>query len=196
MSEGEKESIIRDAMECRKIRHHRPGREFEEPYFSFEVVADWGVYKDLQRHRILTRHRQMFTNELGYFTPEQLEHSPMLSDYKGAQEMAAEAYRTIAKDLPLEAQYLTTHGAYNRFYMKMNLREIVHLCELRSAKQGHPRYRWVAQEIAKAVTKKYPLLGKQVLKFVDYGDYDLERLDVFKKIQEKAKQKGVDVFRE
>jgi len=46
------------------------------------------------------------------------------------------------------------------------------------------------------VTKKYPLLGKQVLKFVDYGDYDLERLDVFKKIQEKAKQKGVDVFRE
>ena len=75
----------------------------------------------------------------------------------------------------------------------MNLREIVHLCELRSSSQGHPSYRRIAQEIAKAVIKKYPIF-KETLPFVDYNDYQLERLSAFKKLAQKAQKLKVNPF--
>ena len=111
-------------------------------------------------------------------------------------DTAVEAYKKIKKEFPVEAQYLVTHAAYNRFYMRMNLREVVHMTELRSSPQGHPTYRKVAQLMAKAVIKKQPLLGKYVFPFVDYKDYELERMSAFKRIAEKAQKMGVKAFEE
>ncbi len=73
MNEAEKEKIFSRYLSSRKNRHHKPGRALEEAYFSFDIISDWGAYKDLQRHRILTRYRQLFTTELGYWTPNEIE---------------------------------------------------------------------------------------------------------------------------
>jgi len=113
--------------------------------------------------------------------------------YRQAADFAVETYLKIKEEYPVEAQYLVLHGAYNRFYLKMNLREIVHLCELRSSPQGHPSYRKVAQQIAKAVIKKYPVF-RYALTFVDYDNYQLERLSAFKKLAKKAKKLKVNPF--
>lgn len=196
LSEKERKKVWTVCVGHRKTRHHKPPREFEDADFSFEVTADWGVYKDLQRHRLLTRHRQIFTNNLGYRIPEELEQSSLRDIYVSAQEQAAEVYDRTASEMPDEAQYIVTHGALNRFYMRMNLREAVHLTELRSTPQGHPWYREVAQEIAREITKVMPVLGPLVFPFVDYQKYHLERLSAFQKLLKKAERKGVTVFAE
>jgi Predicted alternative thymidylate synthase len=151
MSLKKKEEIFKAYVFGRENRHHKVGRALENVYFTFEVMADFGVYKDLMRHRILTRHRQLFTNEFYYAVPKEIDFLGFGKIYRQAADLAVEAYLKIKEKYPVEAQYLVLHGAYNRFYMKMNLREIVHLTELRSSPQGHPSYRKIAQEIAKAV---------------------------------------------
>lgn len=194
LSYRKKEEILKAYLTGRKSRHHKVGRALENLYFTFEIFADWGVYKDLMRHRILTRHRQLFTNEFGYFIPEEIKNTPFEKDFRNAANFAIKAYSLIKKDFPVEAQYLTLHAAYNRFLIKMNLREAVHLCELRSSSQGHPSYRKIAQKIAQLIIKKYPRLGRLALAFVDYQDYGLERLEAFRKIARQAEKKGVKVF--
>ena len=193
MSLNKKKEIFKAYVFGRENRHHKVGRALENVYFTFEVIADFGVYKDLMRHRILTRHRQLFTNEFSYAVPKEIDFLGFGKIYRKAADFAVEAYLKIKEKYPFEAQYLVLHGAYNRFYMKMNLREVVHLCELRSSPQGHPSYRKIAQEMAKAVIKKYPIF-KLALPFVDYNDYNLERLSSFKKLAEKAKKLKVSVF--
>jgi len=193
MSLKKKEEIFKAYVFGRKNRHHKVGRALENIYFTFEVMADFGVYKDLMRHRILTRHRQLFTNEFFYAVPKEIDLLGFGKIYRQAADFAVESYLKIKEKYPVEAQYLVLHGAYNRFYMKMNLREVVHLCELRSSPQGHPSYRKIAQEIAKAVIKKYPIF-KIALPFVDYNDYQLERLSSFKKLAQKAQKLKVNVF--
>ncbi|MFN4212502.1 MAG: FAD-dependent thymidylate synthase [Microgenomates group bacterium] len=195
LSPRKKEAIIKAAVFGRENRHHKVRRAFEAPYFTFEVLADWGVYKDLMRHRLLTRHRQLFTNELGYFIPEEIKNTPFANLFKKASDAAVEAYCKIKKEFPIEAQYLVIHAAYNRFLLKLNLREAVHLCELRSSPQGHPSYREIAQKIAQEIIKKYPLFAS-VLKFVDYQKYHLERLSSFQKILKKAEKLKVEVFKD
>jgi len=193
ISPKKKEEIFKAYVFGRENRHHKVGRALENVNFTFEVMADFGVYKDLMRHRILTRHRQLFTNEFSYAVPKEIDLLGFGKIYRQAANFAVEAYLKIKEKYPFEAQYLVLHGAYNRFYMKMNLREVVHLCELRSSPQGHPSYRKIAQEMAKAVVKKYPIF-KLALPFVDYNDYNLERLSSFKKLAEKAKKLKVSVF--
>lgn len=164
--------------------------------FTFEVVADWGVYKDLMRHRILTRYHQLFTTELGYWIPEEVEATGFGAVYRSAMERANDAYCALKERFPHEAQYVVTHGSYNRFVMRMNLRAVVHMTELRASPQGHPTYRKVAQEMAKRVSEKFPLLGKYCFPFVDFRDYELERLDAFRKIEKKAAAVGAKGFEE
>lgn len=190
LSAGQKTKLLKDYVKHRQGKYHKPGRALENTTFGFEVLADWGVYKDIQRHRILTRMIHLFTNELGYITPKEIEVCGFKKQYQQAMDQALDAYTTIKKDFPYQAQYLVTHGAYNRFYMKFNLREAVHLSELRSVRQGHPTYRYIAQEIAKEITKKFPLF-KEVLAFVDYNQYGLERLEAFKRLEEKKQRLGV-----
>jgi thymidylate synthase ThyX len=194
MTDKEKEKILKVSTMFRENRHHKVSRAFEEPYFSFDVIADWGVYKDLMRHRVLTRHKQLFTNELGYITPHEIVMTGFEKPYREAMNKAVDAYKKIKKDFPHEAQYLVTHGAYNRFYMRMNLREVIHMTELRSSPQGHPTYRQVAQMMAKVVSEKFPLFGKYMFPFVDYKNYELERLSAFKKIAAKAAKLGAKGF--
>jgi len=196
LSEEEKEVLIKQLGKFRKNRHHKPLRFIEEPYFAFEVIADWGVYKDLMRHRILTRHKKLFTSDLGYFVPYEIEMTGFGNVFKQAMDSACEAYSTIKTKLPYEAQYLATHGSYTSFYQRINLRALTHMIELRSIPQGHPSYRKVVQEMAKLVTDKFPLFGKYIYSFVDHNDYELERLDAFRKLEKKAVAKGVKLFEE
>ena len=196
MTDKEKEKILKNSTALRENRHHKMSRAFEEPYFSFDVVADWGVYKDLMRHRVLSRQKQLFTNEHGYYIPHEVDLTGFGQLYRTAMDQAVQAHAIIQKDLPIQAQYVVTHGAYNRFYMRMNLRELTHMTELRSSPQGHPTYRKVAQQMAQVVSKKLPLLGKYAFSFVDYKDYELERLGSFKKIAKKAGEMGTKAFEE
>ncbi len=196
LSPQQRRRLFRDYLADRQTRFHKPGRALEEAYFSFEISADWGVYKDLMRHRVLTRHHQLFTNQHGYRISPYLRAARLAAPYRRAMDQAQEAQAQIARKLPIVSQYLVTHGAINRFYLRLNLREAVHLVELRSQRQGHPWYRRVAQEIGRQIKARLPLLGDYLFPFLDDHDYDLERLAAFQKLMAKAQAKGVNALPE
>lgn len=159
----------------RENRRHKSPRALELATFSFEVLADFGVYRDLQRHRMFSQERQVLTCDYGYYIPEEILGTDMEKVYRSAMDEAKKAYDAICCELPEEAQYIVPMAYNIRWYFSGNLRALQWMCELRSSAAGHPGYRYIAQEMAQQVCKKFPLF-ERFFKFVDYAGYDLGRL--------------------
>lgn len=175
LSVAERKKLVDAYVGNRRSRRDRPGRAFENAFYEFEVCADYGAYRDIQRHRLLTQDRQVFSTRLGYELPREILGTEFESAMRRALEEAAAAYEKIAADFPLEAQYVVPLGYRIRWRMKLNLREAVHFCELRSVKQGHPSYRDVAQRMARQIMDAHPLFAGS-FQFVDWNEYQLGRL--------------------
>lgn len=181
--------ILDAASSFRENRRHKSPRALEHAYFTFEIVADFGIYRDLQRHRMLTQERQLLTCNYGYFVPPEIVGTDMEEKYREAMQQAKKAYHMIAEELPEEAQYVVPMGFNIHWYFHVNLRQLQWLCELRSSPAGHPGYRYIAQEMAAQVIEVFPLF-ERFFKFVDYDGYELGRLGQEIRSAEKAQARG------
>ena len=179
------EKIFDSASIPREQRRHKSPRGLENSAYTFELVADFGAYRDLQRHRMATQDRQLLTCHLGYFIPKEIIEGGVEKEYRTAMAAAKEAYDTIAKDLPEEAQYVVPMAFRIRWYMTIDLRALQWLCELRSQQAGHPCYRLIAQQMAHAVSEQQPALAR-FFKFVDYSGDGMGRLEQEVRAEKKA----------
>lgn len=161
---------------ARENRRQKSPRALENADFTFEIVSDFGVYRDLHRHRMLTQERQLLCCDYGFYIPQEIIGTPCEAPYMDAMHRAKEVFDAIAEELPEEAQYVVPMAYNIRWYFHVNLRGLQWLCELRSSAAGHPAYRLVAQEMAKQVIQTFPQF-ERFFKFVDYDGYDLGRLD-------------------
>ncbi|TMG26844.1 MAG: thymidylate synthase [Chloroflexi bacterium] len=183
---GDVDAVLDALLDGRDNRRQRAPRALEHATYTFEIVANFAAYRDLHRHRMLTQDRQLLDTDLGYDLPRGLVELDMAGDFSRAVEGAAEAHRRLERDLGRAlAQYIVPLAFHVRWYFRVNLREIYHLCELRTTPQGHPDYRWVAQEMFRRVAEVHPRLARYA-RFVDLGPGDeLERRKSERKIDEK-----------
>ena len=188
MNEEEKERIIESIGNLRQNRRHKSPRALEHFEMTFEIVADFGVFRDLQRHRMLTQERQILNCDLGYYIPQEIAGTEIEHDYREAMEEAKKTFDLIAKEFPEEAQYVVPIGYHVRWYFHLNLRALQWMCELRSQPQGHPTYRLVVQEMVKQILKECKPL-EPLFKFVDFDGYVLGRLSQEIRNEEKQKVK-------
>lgn len=188
LSEEEMARLLEAACACRENRRHKSPRGLEHAEFTFEILADFGVYRDLQRHRILSQERQLLTCNWGYCVPPEIQGTELEKEYCGAMEKAKEAYAAVAAELPEEAQYMVPMGYNIHWYFRLNLRALQWMCELRSQAAGHPNYRLIAQEMARQVSLALPPF-ERFFKFVDFDGYELGRLDAEIRQEEKLKLK-------
>lgn len=182
--------ILESACSSRENRRHKSPRALEKAFFTFEIVADFGVYRDLHRHRMLTQERQLLSCDLGFYTPPEIVGTNMEAEYKTALEKAKKAYDTIAGEFPEEAQYIVPMAYNVRWYFHINLRALQWLCELRSQAAGHPSYRLIAQKMAHQVSTEIPLF-ERFFKFVDYNGYELGRLNAEIRQEQKLATRNV-----
>ncbi|MCD6558150.1 MAG: FAD-dependent thymidylate synthase [Candidatus Aenigmarchaeota archaeon] len=187
MSSAERKKVINAYVAGRTNRRHKPGRAFENVYYTFDILGDYGIYRDIQRHRILTQERQLITTKHGYDVPVEIEDADLADKFREAMDAAAVAFEKISMVMPLQAQYVVPMGYKIRWYITMNLREAYHLCELRTCMQGHPTYRKLAQNIYKKIKEVHPVLAEG-MKFVDMNDYSLERKEAEKRIDKKIEE--------
>jgi len=185
----ERLAILQAYVGDRTTRFHRPGRAFEETYYTFDILADLGAYRDLHRHRVLTQERQRYTVRHGYTVPPELEESGLAEPYRTALDKAAETTELISQDLAIAAQYVVPFAYRVRWRIKLNLREVYHFVELRSGRQGHPSYRAIAQDMYRCIRDVHPTLVAP-MHFVDLDDYALERLAAEQKIDRKLEQRN------
>ena len=186
LSAKQRDRILDSYLAGRTNRRHKPGRALEHVHYTFDITADFGAYRDLQRHRMLTQQRQLLSTQHGYEVPELVRDAGLELDYKEVMDRAVDVYGVIASDMPQEAQYAVPFGYRIRWYFTINLRALVWLCELRSMPQGHPSYRRIVQQMFLEVKSVHPRLAR-CFKFVDLKDYPLGRLKSEVQ-QEKKKQ--------
>lgn len=177
--------ILDGACSSRENRRHKSPRALEHAEFTFEIVSDFGAYRDLHRHRMLTQGRQLLTCNYGFYTPPEILGTDIEAEYYEALCHAKEVYDAIACELPEEAQYVVPMGFNVRWYFQVNLRALQWLCELRSSPAGHPTYRHIAQNLAKQVCELFPAF-ERFFKFVDYDGYEMGRLGQEQRKAEKS----------
>lgn len=185
--------ILDTACNARENRRQRSPRALEHANFTFEILADFGVYRDLHRHRMLTQERQMLTCDNGFYIPKEIVGTAFESTYINAMHEAKEAFDMIVMELPEEAQYVVPMAFNVRWYFHVNLRALQWLCELRSQAAGHTGYRQVAQMMARQVCQKFPAF-ERFFKFVDYEGYELGRLGQEENKVEKERLKAEGQF--
>lgn len=161
-------SIVQAAC-AKRGPHDAPPRGFEASTMTFELMLDYGAYRDLQRHRLLTPATQRLTCRLGFETPPDLTELGHSEAYQDAMLAARDAWQTLEEGHPLESQYAVPLGFRVRTLWTLNLRELFHVIELRSAKQGHTSYRRIAQGLYRTAITVHPWL--KTLIRVDLNDY-------------------------
>jgi thymidylate synthase ThyX len=175
----------------RRNRRHRPGRAFERTDYRFELVTDYGAFRDLQRHRMLSMEWQSLGISLGYDMPDLVADAGLAEHYDEAIDRAEELYRSLVPDFPEQASYVVALAHRIRYVMQFNAREAMHLIELRSGAQGHPAYRRVAQQMHRALAE---VAGHRALAeamtFVDHGATDLERLESERRAERRRSEKS------
>ncbi len=159
LSLTEKEKIIDDYLK-RMGRHDYPMRELEHIYYTFDILVDYGAYRDIQRHRMCTQTTQDLTTKHGYSIPPELKDLELEEKYIDCMEKAAAAFKAIWADLPKEAQYVLPLAYRKRTLFTWNLRELFHFIKLRSGREGHISYRKIAWEIFDEIEIVHPLLAK------------------------------------
>jgi len=187
ISKEKKIKIINEFVKLRTNRRHRPSRAFENIYYTFDLCNNFGMFRDLHRHRALTLERQLLTTDHGYNIPNEIKILGIEKDFKDSMNKTKETFDKIRKKYPEQGQYVVNFAYNYPYFMKFNLREACHLIELRTVPQGHVDYREVAQQMFKQINKVHPNLSK-IMKFVDLKKYDLERFEAEKRTEEKRKK--------
>jgi thymidylate synthase ThyX len=177
LSGDERHALLADLVGERANRRHRPGRGFEALRYRFEIVADYGAFRDLQRHRMLTVQWQGLTPDLGAGVPAELEDAGVADAYRaGLDASAAEYARLAAAGHERAAVYALSLGFRIRFVLDLNAREAMHLVELRSGREGHPAYRAVAHEMHRQITAVHPAVGAAMTHVDEDTEPRLERI--------------------
>ncbi|MBD0281384.1 MAG: FAD-dependent thymidylate synthase [Thermoleophilaceae bacterium] len=160
-------TMLADLVGQRRNRRHRPGRGFEALRYRFEVISDYGAFRDLQRHRMLTAQWQTLGPDLGAGVPDELEQAGVAGAYReGLERSRAEHARITSLGRPELAPYALCLGYRIRYVLDMNAREAMHVIELRSGREGHPAYRAVAHALHAEIARVHPTVAA-AMTFVD-----------------------------
>jgi thymidylate synthase ThyX len=187
MSGDDRAALLRAYAGERGNRRHRPGRAFERTRYRFDLLGDYGAFRDLQRHRLLTIEWQPLSPAHGYVEPAAIEEAGALTDWREVMERSAALHTAlVARGLKDAAPYAVVMAYRVRFYMDMNAREAMHVIELRTAPQGHPSYRRICQQMHTAIAE---VAGHRAIAdaicFADHSEVELERLQSERALEKK-----------
>ncbi len=178
MTGDERVALVEAYTGARQNRRHKPGRALERIAYRFDVCSDYGAFRDLQRHRMLTIEWQSLSPEHGYEVPEPVVAAGVADRFHEAMGRSAELYGVLNEQFPASASYAVSLAFKVRYSMQFNAREAMHLLELRTGPQGHPAYRRVCQEMHRLIDAQagHHALAA-MMRHVDHREPGLERLE-------------------
>jgi thymidylate synthase ThyX len=174
----ERRQVLAAYVGRRENRRHKPGRAFERTVYRFDVLGDYGAFRDLQRHRLLTLEWQPLSTRHGYVTPDGLEEAGALPEWTRVMEESAALHDALVAVAPAVAPYAVAMAYRVRFYLELNAREAMHMIELRTAPQGHPAYRRICQAMHRLIAEQAGHRGlAAAMGHADHSDAEGGRLD-------------------
>jgi thymidylate synthase ThyX len=190
MSAEERRQVLDAYVGTRQNRRHKPGRAFERTAYRFDVLADYGAFRDLQRHRLLTIEWQRLSPSHGFAMPEAMCEAGGREDWQRVMDESAATWEAIAAaGLPEVAAYAVSMAYRVRFTMQMNAREAMHVIELRTAPQGHPAYRRICQAMHRLIAEQAGHRAiAAAMRFADHSEVALERLAAERAADQRARR--------
>jgi thymidylate synthase ThyX len=190
MTPEERAEVLRAAIGDRGNRRHKPGRAFERTSYRFDILTDYGAFRDLQRHRLLSIDWQSLSPRHGFTQPEAVVEAGGDAAWREVMDRSAALYDALVDaGLPDVSQYAVSMAYRIRFVMDMNAREAMHVIELRTAPQGHPAYRRVCQAMHRQIAE---VAGHHAIaaamRFADHSAVELERLQEERRLEERRKR--------
>lgn len=189
-SYDQKTSVMQAYMGERLNRRHRPGRALEKAHYSWDLVCDYGIFRDLQRHRMVDDLTwQQLTPRYGYEIPQLIEEAGLSDQFESCFDISLKLYSILQQSgHALDAQYATLLGHRMRWKITYNAREAFHLHELRTSPQGHPGYRKLIMQMHAKLAEVHPMLANAML-FVNTDESpELTRLAAERYTQFKLQQ--------
>ena len=182
-------SVVRAYAGTRANRRHKPGRALERPVYRFDILADYGAFRDLQRHRMLTLEWQKLSPRHGYTRPEAVDAAGCAPVFDEVMERSEELYDLLDRDFPEQASYAVSFAYKVRFAMSINARAAMHLIELRTTPQGHSVYRGIGQEMWRLIRDEAGHGAvAEMMRFVDLSEETpLGRLDAENRAEERRR---------
>jgi thymidylate synthase ThyX len=178
LSAAERTAVVAAYVGDRRNRRHKPGRALERVGYRFDVLTDYGSFRDLQRHRMLTIEWQPLSPRHGYVVPDAVVEAGTKARFDEAMARSSALYDVLAPEFPEQAPYAVALAYRVRFAVQLNAREALHMLELRTSPAGHPEYRRVCQEMHRLIAEQAGHHAvAELMSFVDHGTYDLERLE-------------------
>lgn len=180
-------SVVRAYVGERANRRHKPGRALERSFYRFDILADYGAFRDLQRHRMLTLEWQKLSPRHGFTLPESVDAAGCAPVFKEAMDRSADLYGLLNRDFPEQAPYAVSFAYKVRFNMSINARAAMHLIELRTTPQGHSVYREIGQDMWQLIRDEagHPAVA-EMMRFVDLSEEPpLGRLDAELRAEER-----------
>ncbi len=175
--QAELAALLGDLVGDRENRRHRPGRGYEALRYRFEIVSDYGAFRDLQRHRMLTCQWQTLNPHLGAEVPDELDDAGVGDDFRRALDASRQEYeRLCAAGLSDQAPYALSLAYRIRYILDLNAREAMQLIELRSGREGHPSYRAVAHAMWDQINAVTPAVAQAMTHVDRESEPRLERL--------------------
>ena len=173
-----KVKTLKTYMGERLNRRHRPGRALEKAHYSFDIVCDYGIFRDLQRHRMVDdMNWQLLTPRYGYDVPKLIDEAGLTDKFEQAFDVSLSLFSKLqAAGYDLQTQYATLLGHKMRWKFTMNAREAFHFIELRTSPQGHPGYRKLVKRLYDVLAEQHPLLAEQMIFVNKDEDPKLTRL--------------------
>ena len=178
MPQEEIKNILNSYTGNRKNRRHKPGRAFENSYYTFDILSDYGSFRDLQRHRLMTIEWQKMNPELGFNFPDEIKKTKYEKECRDLVIKSKNLYEKLSKDCPQLKDYALLFGHNIRYSITLNVRQAFHLIELRTAKQGHISYRKVCMKMhdqIRDIAKHENFYN--LMNYTDHEEYELQRLD-------------------
>jgi hypothetical protein len=159
-------------------RRHRPGRALEKAHYSWDLICDYGIFRDLQRHRMVDDMQwQILTPRYGYDVPKLIEDANMVSQFEECFDLSLKIHSILSEaGYTVEAQYVTLLGHKMRWKVTYNAREAFHLHELRTSPQGHPGYRKLVLQMHEKLAEVHPLIAESMIFVNSDEDPKLTRL--------------------
>ena len=191
MTAEERLRVLQAYVGQRANRRHKPGRAFERTGYRFDILGDYGAFRDLQRHRMLTLEWPPLSPHHGYNVAAAVAEAGALDDWKRVMQQSASVYEAIVDaGMSHVAPYAVSMAYRVRFYMEMNAREAMHTIELRSAPQGHASYRRICQTMHRLIAEQAGHTAiAEAMSYANHDAVELERLQLEQAAERRRRQR-------
>jgi len=139
--------------------HSEVPNVFKTVNIAFDVIMDYGAFRDLQRHRRCEQFVEPLTTQYGYVIPDDIAGSELESEYVAAMDSILSYSDEVIHNSDL-SQYIIPLGYLHRSRFQMTLKELYYIVELRTRPQGHMSYRRVAYKMHELAKLQHPQLMK------------------------------------